>query len=267
MSGLRALQGSFQDYVLGDGAVGPDLAARIRQQGGLSAQDRLAIYHNAYRVRMRDALNEAYERTWTYTGDAMFGQLASDYLDQAGSTFTNLRWFGGNFATFLRQQLPEHQFVAELAAFEWALGLAFDAPDAAVANAAALRALAPPAWADLVLILHPSVQLLCMDYNSVAIWQTLGDEREPPEAVAGGGRWLVWRKDNQPHFRSLAPFEAEALAALDGGTTFGDLCERASGPDVARRMGQCLHDWIAQGLLMDSAATALARSGGRIGIE
>lgn len=251
MNSLQRIQSRFQDYVLGDGAVAPALGAAIRQQGGLTAQDRLAIYHNAYRVRMREALNEAYERTWAYTGDELFGELADAYLREHTSTFSNLRWFGDRFAEFVRRQLPSHQFVAELAAFEWTLGLAFDAPEAEAAGPEAFRALTAQDWAGLELKPHPSVQLLHMAFNSVAIWQALGEDREPPEALAlpAASTWLVWRKDNQPHFRSLDAFEAQALAAILDGSTFGEMCERASGADVAQRMGACLQDWMGQAML------------------
>jgi hypothetical protein len=265
MNGLQEIQSGFQDYVLGDGAVAPDLQAAIRQQLGLAAPARLAIYHNAYRARMREALGEAFERTWTYAGDARFGELADAYLAAHTSTFSNLRWFGNRFADFVRRQLPGHQCVAELAAFEWALGLAFDAPEAKVAGAATFAALAPGQWADLVLTLHPSVQRLRMDFNSVALWQALGEGREPPAAAAlpAACTWLVWRKDNQPHFRSLDAFEAAALAAVAAGNTFGNICEQAAAgaPDAAVRIGACLQDWMRQSMLADSSNRV------RIGIE
>ncbi|UUZ51463.1 DNA-binding domain-containing protein [Massilia sp. B-10] len=107
----------------------------VRRQGALGPQARLAIYHNAYRARMREALCEAYERTWTYIGDALFETLAAAYLDAHPSSSSNLRWFGGGFPAFLAQELADYPWVAELAGFEWTLGLAFDAPDAPQARA------------------------------------------------------------------------------------------------------------------------------------
>lgn len=253
MNGLQQIQSAFQDYVLGDGAVTADVGAAVRQQGGLTAQRRLAIYHHAYRARMREALGDAYQRTWSYTGDELFGELCDTYLADHVSTFSNLRWFGHRFADLARRALPDHPVVAELAAFEWALGLAFDAPDADVAGAAAFHALAPDAWAALVLELHPSVQLLSMDFNSVAIWQALGTEHAPPEpaALPAACGWIVWRKDNQPHFRSLDPFEAQALAAIRDGCTFGDICASAPGDadQAALRIGGYLQDWMRQAML------------------
>ena len=251
MNALQSIQSRFQQYVLDDAPPTPELEAALASQRGLAKGERLAIYHNAYRARMREALGDAYPRTWTYAGDDLFGELAGAYLAEYGSSFNNLRWFGDCFASFLRRQLPDLPHVAELAAFEWALGLAFDAPDADVAGIDTFRNLAPDAWGALVLKLQPSVQLLHMEFNSVALWQAMGDEVEPPPplALTAPCTWLVWRKEQQPHFRSLDPFEAEALAALADGCSFGQICEQGRGDDAAARMGRCLHEWMGQSLL------------------
>jgi hypothetical protein len=247
---MNLLQQAFQDYVLGPGAATAALLAAVREQGPADPAARLAIYHRAYRARMHEALGEAYERTWTYIGDELFAQLAGAYLDAHPSTFTNLRWFGGDFPAFLARELPEHPYVAELAAFEWTLGLAFDAPDAAEAHIDTLRVLAPQDWAALRFDLHPSVNLLPMRYNGAALWQALGEQREPPAPEATDQTWLVWRRALQPHFRSLDPFEAQALAALARGATFGEICEAVcGGVDAVPRIAACLRDWLASGML------------------
>lgn len=250
MNALPQLQGAFQDYVLGQGDAAPALLDAVRRQGALGPQARLAIYHNAYRARMREALCEAYERSWTYIGDALFETLAAAYLEAHPSSFSNLRWFGGGFPAFLAQELADYPWVAELAGFEWTLGLAFDAPDAPEARLDALRALAPQAWADLRFALHPSVHLLPMFHNSVALWQALGEERVPPEpaALAEARTWLVWRHALQPHFRSLDTFEANALQALARGATFGEICAGCEAGDVPR-VAACLRDWLGTGML------------------
>jgi len=252
MSALPQLQGAFQDYVLGDGAAAPALLAAVRRQSALDPAARLAIYQRAYRGRMREALGEAFERTWTYIGDDLFDQLASDYLDATPSTHANLRWFGASFPDFLARRLEQHPFVAELAAFEWTLGLAFDAPDAVPASIDALRALAPEAWGGLRFALHPSVHLAPMHTNAVALWQALGEGSDPPAptAHATAHTWLVWRHALQPHFRSLHAQEAAALQALARGASFGDICADAQDDsDAAVRIATWLRDWLGSGVL------------------
>lgn len=258
MSALQRLQDDFQRYVLGPGEVGPELAAAVSErpgQFGLAPPARLAIYHNAYRSRMRAALSEAYERTWSYVGDELFAELADSYLQAHPSQFRNLRWFGGDFAAHAARTLPDYPFVAELAGFEWALGLAFDAADAVPLRAADLAALAPREWDGQRFGLHPSLRILEQRWNAVALWQALVAQREPPEADESATPlcWLVWRRDGQPHFRSIEPLEALALREIGGGATFGAVCAAAQagadGVDVTPRLAGYLHGWLAQGVL------------------
>ena len=253
MSALGKVQADFEDYVLGNAGAEPAIASAIADQFGLDAGARLAIYYNAYRIRMREALAEAYDKTWTYVGDELFEQLANSYLAAHPSTFRNLRWFGDRFAAHVAQELPDYPFIAELAALEWSLGLAFDAADADSVNADSLRALAPIAWADLCFGLHPSVQLLPMRWNAVALWQALHDGQPPPDAVesAHAVHWLVWRANHQPHFRSLDALEADALRRIGEGASFGEVCEAAAsgGEELTPRVAGYLQNWLAQGLL------------------
>jgi hypothetical protein len=258
MSALKTIQAGFEDYVLGKAGAAPAIAASITDQYGLDAGARLAIYYNAYRIRMREALAEAYDKTWTYVGDELFEQLALSYLAAHPSNFRNLRWFGGRFAAHAAQELADYPWIADLAALEWALGVAFDAPDADTASAASLREVAPDDWAGLSFGLHPSVQLVPMRWNAAAIWQALHDDAEPPDAAASERpvTWLVWRAGLQPHFRSLDALEADALRHIGDGAVFGEVCETAAadgGADLTLRVAGCLQNWLAQGLLTPPA--------------
>ncbi len=279
MSALAALQADFQDYILGDGAgaaklrraadaaagaagaasgallgrdagaIRPAIADAVRQQFGLDAMARLAIYHNAYRARLREALGEAYDKTWSYLGDDLFAELADGYVQARPSAFRNLRWYGAEFAEHLARELPDHPCVAELARLEWALGLAFDAADTPAVAAADVAGLASQQWEDIVFRLHPSVRLLTMEWNTVALWQALGAGAEPPEAAARAPQdWLVWRHAGQPHFRSLDAGEALALRHIDRGERFGAVCAAAGAQRLTALAGQLQH-WLAQQVL------------------
>ncbi|MES2743100.1 MAG: DNA-binding domain-containing protein [Pseudomonadota bacterium] len=254
MSALLALQRDFQTYVLGQGGASPAIGAAVREQFGLPAERRLAIYYHAYRSRLRAALSESFDKTWTYLGDDVFAELADGYVQAHPSRSGNLRWFGADFAAHAARALPDYPFVAELAQFEWALGLAFDAADTAVIGADDLRHLAPQDWERAVFGLHPCVQLLPMRWNSVAIWQALGQGETPPqpEPADADRHWLVWRCAGQPHFRSLDGVEARALRAVGDGEAFAAICERA-GADAAPALAGMLQTWLSQGVLCDAA--------------
>ena len=190
---LAALQQQFQDFLLQAAPGGSTLGAAIATQAILPAEDRLAIYYNAYRIRLREALDEAFPKTGAYLGDDLFLQMCEAFVAAHPSTVRNLRWYGAQFPPFLAGELGQHPQVAELAAFEWALGLAFDADDAPVLGADDVRQLAPEAWADLSFALHPSAHMLDLHSNAVAIWQALDRDAEPPDPAhsASAHHWLV----------------------------------------------------------------------------
>ena len=254
---LVRIQDQFQQYVLQGDREQPAIAGLIDQRHGLPARARLAIYYDAYRIRLRDALAEAFDKTYAYVGDDVFADLCQNYIGAHPSHFRNLRWFGDQFPAFAAQSLAEYPIVAELAAFEWALGLAFDAEDAPVLSMAELQRLDAAAWESIGFVPHPSMQLLTLHWNAPAIWLALGreDGEAPPDAVQGEPlAWLVWRKELQPHFRSLDRFEASALAGLQAGRSFAEVCaeaaDAAAGDEgVTARIATWLHTWVGESVL------------------
>ena len=131
MKHLARIQAQFQAHVL---SGSPAIDSEI---GGASAEirsARLGIYRDAYRLRLIEVLGTDYDVLRKYLGDELFDAAASDYVGAHPSTFRNVRWFGGGLAQFLRTtpRYAEHPVLAELAQFEWTLGLAFDSADSRV---------------------------------------------------------------------------------------------------------------------------------------
>jgi hypothetical protein len=252
---LTALQGQFQDFLLDPAQDETGIAKAIAPQPGLPVSDRLAIYYHAYRIRLREALDESFSKTGVYLGDDLFALMAERYVAAHPSCVQNLRWYGQQFPTFLAQELDAHPQVADLAAFEWALGLAFDAEDAPVLCADDMRQLVPEAWAGVSFTLQPSAQILPMHYNAVALWLALDKDEEPPEAVRidPPAQWLIWRRDFQPQFRSISAFESHALQEVRRGFGFAAVCatgsERADGDNAEVQLADCLRAWLHEGVL------------------
>jgi len=254
MQSLQRIQTQFQEYVLGANAETPAIAASVADQFGLAAERRLAIYYDAYRLRLAEALSEAFDKTHAYVGDDTFAELCAGYIDKHPSQFPNLRWFGGEFAALVAGRLPEHPVVAELAAFEWALGLAFDAADAPVLLPEHLQQIAAEEWETIGFAMQPSLQFLPMHTNAAAIWLAL-EKNEVPPAVATSElpcTWTIWRKELQPHFRSLDAFEALALQGTAQGKSFSAVCETASetaDSDITPQIAGWLQGWLGEAML------------------
>lgn len=250
---IQTLQTVFQEFILGQRDAA-SMHVHLAATPGLGHDARLDIYYQAYRLRLRDALSEAYGKTHSYLGDALFYQACATYIDAHPSTYRNLRWFGEQFAALLRQQFSEHPQVAELAQFEWALGCAFDAPDHAILKLTDLGNISD--WENVGLRTSSSLQFIAMHSNCVAIWLALNEDHTPPEPVITEQAltWVVWRKQLQSHFRSLTVEEAEALRQLGQGQRFADVCERAaeSNPEIENDIGAWLQNWVVDEMLVEA---------------
>ncbi|HWQ40064.1 MAG TPA: DNA-binding domain-containing protein [Burkholderiales bacterium] len=257
---LTTTQTNFQRYVLhGDRTIVDEIA------GGDDAwrEARLRIYYDAYRLRLVEVLGGDFETLRAFVGAEDFDALARDYIHAHPSVFRNVRWMGGRLAGFLQDdaRYRDRPVLAELAAFEWTLGLAFDAPDAPLLSFDELAGLPAERWAGLRLHLHPSLHTLTLHWNVLAIWNFIAQQqpapaarREPqPVSVA------LWRQDYKSHFRSLPEDEAQMLRDARNGATFPEICERLAlqqGDDAAMRAAGLLRTWVDQGWLSGYTVSA-----------
>jgi hypothetical protein len=261
-SGLRGLQQRMQDHVLsGDASA----LADVREDARLPAVHRLGVYHHAYRARLLETMRDTFGHTYRYLGDEWFDHLALRFIEATPSASLSLRWYGEAWPVWLAAALGSnsamgsHQEVAELASLDWALRQAFDAADAPVLTLRDLAAMAPEDWATVVLRPQPSMAMLSLGHNTLSLWHALDqDEAVPPAAsLAVPMAVLVWRRDEQPHFRSVSAPEALALRALLGGQPFGALCEALAQDfealDAAAVAGGFLRQWVDDGVLARAA--------------
>ena len=115
---LRQLQHAFMDY-LNTGETA-SLQPQIVAQGKVATDTRMAIYRNAYRIRLTETIETDHEVLGLYLGDDLFDQMARGYIQQHPSTVPSLRDFCDALPAFLTQQMPfsEHPILADIAAFE-----------------------------------------------------------------------------------------------------------------------------------------------------
>lgn len=249
---LINLQSSFQDYILGHGQRALSL---VESTAMLSVERRLDIYHNAYRARLAELLADTYERVVLYIGEENFDGAARHFIEGHTPAARNLRHYGGAFPAFLAEYFPDDPEVAELAEMDLRLRNAFDAADADVLRMADIAAVQAQEWDGVVFVLHPTTSFQCFKWNTPAIWQNLNEGGAPPpaELLSQPATWLFWRKELQPHFRSLSDEEHTALRAIGEGHAFGPLCLRLAEMhpemDVAPRIALWLRAWLEDGVL------------------
>lgn len=252
MSALSCTQASFQAYVLaGDDGIVTEIAGA----DDAFRRTRLEIYYNAYRLRLAEALATDYEILKTCVGDETFDAIVRDYIEARPSVYRNVRWFGGQLADFLHDEprYAARPILADLARFEWTLGLAFDAAETAALRFEDIAAVPPEAWAGLRLTFHPALHVVDLRTNAVAVWNELKNANHgiAPESLPEPLRWAIWRKRLSPYFRSLEADEAWALDAMRDHLGFGEicagLCQWLPEEQAAPRAAALLRGWVDEG--------------------
>lgn len=251
---LAELQTALQDFLL-DKRVNTD--ELTLETPAFARHERLAIYHNAYRLRLIDALGNDYPVLKFYVGEEGFAELAREFIAHHPSKNPSLRWLGEQLAAFLRKHVnwQEKTHLIELVEFEWAQITAFDAEDTSLITLDKLRLLPPEHWMTLQLQFHPSLQLLHFYSNAPERWHSAINDEVAFETKTNAElqAWLIWRDDLQVLYRALEEPEAWALQAFLTSHNFADvcegLCEWFDEEKVPLQTAQYLQQWISGNLI------------------
>lgn len=254
---LNDWQREVEAYLLGaDATPTPALRDSLLGSAGLAVEQGLAIYHNAYRARLLEALRGDYPAVHGWLGDEEFDALALAYIDAHPSRHFSLRWLGAELAGFIDGFLvPEQaQPLSELARLEWAFTLAFDAPEGEPLGLAQMAELPAEAWPNLQVRYLPSVQAQRCRYNSLAIWRAIKEQAEFPgsQALEQEELCLIWRDGLVSRYRSLDRAEARALCGMaEEGWSFGELCAQLAeyAEQAPLQAATWLRQWLNDGLL------------------
>ena len=252
---LADLQCAFQDYVISGGAA---LHAAVRDTNKADRSTLLHVYREGYALRLVEVLTNDYRGLLAMAGTADFDRMARAYIAAHPSRHPSVRPFGRSLAAFLAATPPycDNPAAIEMARFEWAMGEAFDAPDAEPLSADAVMALPPEAWETLAFSPVPSLRRMTLAYDVPQAWQRR-EEVEPGSLDVKRATepvdWAVWRPEFETNYRSLEQDEAALLAALIEGRPFPQMCEvlasQAGEEQAAARAAGLLRAWVEGGMI------------------
>lgn len=263
MIALVELQKRFQSFLLG---TGPRAASEIEPltvgTERLPSQRRLAVYADAYRLRLLEVLADDYPGLKGMVGDEGFDVLGRAYIAVCPSSHPSVRWFGRHMPAFLSEAsgYRERPSLAEMAAFEWTQGEVMDAADSPLLDIQTLAALAPKSWPGMRIGFQSALRRLDLAWNVPAVWKAISGQTDPPplEERRPGLPWLLWRRDLEVHWRSLEEDERFALDAACEGSSFGAICEglleRTGDDETPLRAAGFLKQWLNDGLVARIAA-------------
>ena len=252
---LVELQRAFQAHVL-SGA--PEIAAVVPGTERFDTGTRLGIYAGGYADRLVEALAHTYPAVQYALGARTFAGLVSRLAHRSPSTHFSVRYYGRELAEIIEQEVPalKGRGAAELARFEWALAAAFDAADRAPLTASDLERTEAAEWPHLKFTVAPSLHRLFLRTNAERWWRAASDGGPRPAGWRSRAprEWMLWRRELAIYFRPLPETEARALAALESGATFAEVCDRVTEVAGMRRAplqaAALLRTWLAEGLLV-----------------
>lgn len=156
-----------------------ELERMVRRSSRLSAEERLAIYANAYYSRLLECLGDCFPVLRQVLGAEVFDGFAFDYLQRHPSRSYTLDRLGESFATFLEETRPDRgpgapdaggepgwpDFLIDLATLEWSIAKVFDGPGAEGEPLLAAAELpAADRFAATLLVAVPCLRLLRFRY-------------------------------------------------------------------------------------------------------
>ena len=247
MRSLSELQEDFQAYLLHQGNA---IQADITHTEALSSIKRLEIYRDAYYLRLLESLTQDYSVVYAMMGEEPFNQFAYDYILAHPSRFKSIRWFGNRVAHFMQKTEPycNQSWLIELAEFEWLLTEAFDERDSDIVTIEHMATIPFESWPDMQFALHPSFRKITLHWNVASLWDAYKEQNTllSPQKTDDPISWIIWRKDQTIHFRSLTLDEAYVIDAMHLGKSFSTICE-----------GLC--EWVAEDHVAMHGATLLKR--------
>jgi hypothetical protein len=251
MNNLHSLQNHFQNYLLSGQMY---IEQSIIRTDKVSAKTRLGIYQDAYEARLIEALTNNFPCLHAYLGDEQFYDLGASYIAHYASNYRSIRWYGDKLSEFLPEYYDNaYPYLTELAQFEWAMTLIFDAADAPIVQLSDMATIPPESWQDMCFKAHPSLIRSQFTWNIIPIWEALNQNITPAAPLQNTHYvpWVLWRKDFINRFYALSADEAWAIDNLLKGYSFGELCEGLcqwhEETQVGLRAATLLKSWIESG--------------------
>jgi len=231
----------------------------VTRSKALTAEERLAIYGNAYYARLLECLREEFPATAHALGEETFDAFAAAYLQQYPSHSYTLCVLGANFPRFLTETRPPREegepevswpeFLADLAAFEWAFSEVFDGPGVEgkeVLDEAKVRAVPAERWPEARLVPAPCLRLLAFRFPVQDYYADVRAEKKPSLPPPAETLLAMTRRGYVVYYYTLSSPEYRLLSALVAGKAVGEAIEDVVRSEAAEpeHLAANLHDWF-----------------------
>jgi hypothetical protein len=254
MHSLPEIQARFAAALRGDTAPS---AADVAGDGLLPA-GRLRIYQHNSHAMFEGALERSYPVLRKRVGEAYFSQLAHDYRKRHPSRSGDLHWVGERFPEYLSstQAGTGYEWLAELAALEWACETALVVAPARPVGAEALAQLTPDEIGGARLLLQQSLRCIASSFPVLEVWranQPDGDG-QPVDLSKGPQYVLASCGETGLELREVSATILDFTRRLQQGVGLGEALDQSGLPieSVAGALGLLFEAGLVAGVLHPS---------------
>jgi hypothetical protein len=230
MASLPELQTCFAAALRGD----PHALASHVTSGGIDPDGRISIYRNNARAMFDQALERTYPVLRRRVGDEYFRQLAHGYRARHPSRSGDLHWIGEHFPAYVAETETGtgYEWLAELAALEWACENALVAQQESAVGAESLSLLRPEQLGATRLKLQPSLRCVASSFPVLDVWRSNqpGADGAPTDLQRGAQCIAVSCSAGGLELRAVSPAVLEFLRLLQGGETLGEAVDGSRVP-------------------------------------
>lgn len=260
--GLEATQAWFLDAIRHPRSVRAGVQRAAARTGAspeavltrgptLDTLARLDVYHNAYRVRLVEALADDFPTVRHALGHDAFERLAARVIHARPSLTRNLNTYGRVLVDWLgdpRRRVPHRSFLYDLARLEWAMVEVVHAPTPARLDPAALRAIPPERWPSLRFQPGAAVRLLELKWPANRYLQMCRTGQSPALPGRGWSATAVYRQGFTVWRMDLSPVTHGLLGRLFAGQPLGEALAPLEGRSHPERVMDWFSAWVSGGL-------------------
>lgn len=220
----------------------------------LSPAAQIAIYQQAYLLRLRAAVTTDYPALGHFLGAETLCQFVADYVRVTPSRSYNLDFYSIGFADFIAARLANPP-AAALAALESALTAAFHNQDAPPVTTAEVAALSPDALGISRFQFQQSMRLLSAPYDIESYFSAWKQGTAPQDIAAAPLYLLLYRQQNAMQRDRLTAPEYTLLTALQNGADFNTALATTQDKtgitesEIAGQIGAWLSGWLQRRLI------------------
>jgi hypothetical protein len=225
-----------------------ELESVILPSQSQSSLERLAVYGNAYYVRLLHCLRDLFPACRQAVGDEAFDEFAYGYLQSYPPRGYTLGTLANHFVEFLEESRSEYfgesaggeattdeasaadveswsRFVVELARLEFTVDEVFDGPgieDVPPSIYDELLAVPPDQWPAIRLLPAPCLRVLAFEFPANAYFTAFRRGHSPELPAPQRSYVAVTRQDYVVRRYDLDAAQHALLAAIVSGATIGD---------------------------------------------